>query len=649
MHGVDNPTSDPIMPAPVANLAIEYFTDALGGTVVPAQYLNMVMVELLKIVTDIGGATPDATNANWNQLYQALLGAAAAKADIGNMVAAVNTVWTRLVLAAQDGQASAANSAVIACNHGHTTGANSVVESSGEGTVVPTASGVCSHVQASIDGLASGSPSVISATKGDAAGKYAKASGVCAAVQACLANAAFDAEATGAQSSALASVSPLASGAQSHVAAAKSSATHRVKARGVQTAAIACEATTADCDVTAAASNAAAAASKNATVIGAQALAGATDAVVVGGTNSAIIASKAAAGACSTAGTEDFIGGATNGVATANNCGVLHSNLVTAGANNSGVYASKAGAGINCRTTDGGLGHECAAVIAANAATHDVDATGDQSAVIASRGEGAPTQATGSESFVAGCLNSVASGAQAVCLGSANAAASGGQSLCAATSAGAAATASQSAVLSSLGGTGIPSATAQAAMVVASDASGGNVTNNVPFSIAGGQGSLGAPGEMTWRIQSATGLGFADAGWAGGAADFAEFFENEKRGVIEPQLILTRRGRKVRVAQPGDRMLGVLSAHPQFIGNDDGLNNTKNPRRSRPAEWSMVGLLGQLPVRIDATVRTDDFVCPGQDGLGTNAGRVETRLECLEITTPYDSSKGYGVALCLLR
>lgn len=74
------------------------------------------------------------------------------------------------------------------------------------------------------------------------------------------------------------------------------------------------------------------------------------------------------------------------------------------------------------------------------------------------------------------------------------------------------------------------------------------------------------------------------------------------------------------------------------------------PRRNRPDEWTVVGLLGQVRVRVDATVKAGDFVVPGDvPGVGTqSAGPAGRCIECMAVEVPYDEKKGYGVAFCLV-
>src|SRR5699024_7645417 len=69
-------------------------------------------------------------------------------------------------------------------------------------------------------------------------------------------------------------------------------------------------------------------------------------------------------------------------------------------------------------------------------------------------------------------------------------------------------------------------------------------------------------------------------------------------------------------------------------------------RASRP-EWNVVGLVGQVYTRIDSTVSENDYIKPNK-GIGTKDNN-NGFYRVLEITTPYDYEKGYGVAVCLVK
>ncbi|OED47236.1 hypothetical protein AB838_16585 [Rhodobacteraceae bacterium (ex Bugula neritina AB1)] len=127
----------------------------------------------------------------------------------------------------------------------------------------------------------------------------------------------------------------------------------------------------------------------------------------------------------------------------------------------------------------------------------------------------------------------------------------------------------------------------------------------------------------------ADGNGSCSGAWAGGGADYAEWFEwadgnpegEDRRGLA---VVLT--GEKIRPAQPGEEPVGVVSGNPAVIGDDDmgawkhrWLRDTYGslqrgadaspqenpaynpsqpyvPRALRPA-WALLGLLGKLRLR----------------------------------------------------
>lgn len=68
-------------------------------------------------------------------------------------------------------------------------------------------------------------------------------------------------------------------------------------------------------------------------------------------------------------------------------------------------------------------------------------------------------------------------------------------------------------------------------------------------------------------------------------------------------------------------------------------------RRDRPAEWTVVGLLGQLRTRVDDTVAAGDLVVGGAGGVGTKG--AAGALRCMTVLSPYDADRGYAIAKVL--
>jgi hypothetical protein len=251
------------------------------------------------------------------------------------------------------------------------------------------------------------------------------------------------------------------------------------------------------------------------------------------------------------------------------------------------------------------------------------------------------------------------------------------------------------------------------------DPSGGGIDG---FCVAGGY-SGSDPGatvtntNLEWLLSSKHGTLALDNTTLISGADYAELFENATDGVLPQGSLVARAGRKVRLARPGDRVIGVVSANPSVVGNAADLNwsgrklrdewgglvyedvelvafevegedgvtyrydgplsacpvpvpegtpvrvsrePARNPdfdasrpyvaRRHRPDQWTAVALLGQVRVRIGQGVEEGDYLTPGADGcaLGTLARPDGRPVEVMEITTPFDAARGYGVALCLV-
>jgi hypothetical protein len=89
---------------------------------------------------------------------------------------------------------------------------------------------------------------------------------------------------------------------------------------------------------------------------------------------------------------------------------------------------------------------------------------------------------------------------------------------------------------------------------------------------AGAYGAIGAANQnLTFKIDVLNGVGYADGGFAGGAADYAELFENAAHGVLPAGALVAGDGERVRLATKGDRVRGIVSAAPGIIGNSASL------------------------------------------------------------------------------
>ena len=175
--------------------------------------------------------------------------------------------------------------------------------------------------------------------------------------------------------------------------------------------------------------------------------------------------------------------------------------------------------------------------------------------------------------------------------------------------------------------------------------------------------------------------------------DYAEYFESQSGQEIPNGYIVTLDGRYIRKANGKDKPIGVISGTAgvilgdqmfhhknKFLKDEFGVTQTELqtkewqddegnwyseevevpipnpdfdeivdayvPRSERP-EWNVVGLVGQVFTRIDETVSVNDYIKP-QKGIGTKDNN-EGYYRVLEITTPYNTEKGYGVAVVLVK
>nr|8CK1_B Chain B, Tail fibers Dpo36 [Ribes]8CK1_C Chain C, Tail fibers Dpo36 [Ribes]8CK1_D Chain D, Tail fibers Dpo36 [Ribes] len=214
---------------------------------------------------------------------------------------------------------------------------------------------------------------------------------------------------------------------------------------------------------------------------------------------------------------------------------------------------------------------------------------------------------------------------------------------------------------------------------------GRGVDSEFARSLVFGDGGSGAAASTAGRKFQVTAAGnVTAAGTITGSttyADYAEYFENSARGVIPLGVIVTLDGRKVRPASAGDDIIGVVSGTAILAAGDsqfhwggrylagefgellyhdvdvDGkierqpVENPEYdpsvpnvPRSQRPEEWSCIGLVGQLHVRVSSDVAAGDRVAAGDGGIGVPG---DNGMICMEIKQAYDSGKGYAVALCL--
>lgn len=176
--------------------------------------------------------------------------------------------------------------------------------------------------------------------------------------------------------------------------------------------------------------------------------------------------------------------------------------------------------------------------------------------------------------------------------------------------------------------------------------------------------------------------------------DYAEYYESQSGQPIPLGTIVTLDGRYIRKANINDEPLGIISGtagiilgdqmwhhKDKFLKNEFGVTLTEkvkkewqddegnwyseevelpieNPdfdsnkdeeylSRSERPEWNVVGLMGQIFTRVDGTVSVNDKIKPDK-GIGTKDNN-NGFYRVLEVTTPYDSEKGYGVAVVQVK
>ncbi|MED4787483.1 peptidase G2 autoproteolytic cleavage domain-containing protein [Bacillus atrophaeus] len=212
------------------------------------------------------------------------------------------------------------------------------------------------------------------------------------------------------------------------------------------------------------------------------------------------------------------------------------------------------------------------------------------------------------------------------------------------------------------------------------------VINDNSYAVRGGYGggSTASAANTKWELDSVSGniLGTGRVESVSDFKDFAEYFESADGKKIGSSFLVTLEGDKIRKAGAGDKILGVVSetagvvlGGAAFYWNDryernefGGLVYTtviddgeeikvpkENPNydpsmeyeaREDRDEWHVIGLIGQVFVRIDDTVRAGDSLS-AIEGIGTKANENGYGT-VMRISTPYNAEKGYGVAQVLV-
>ncbi|MFS0786046.1 peptidase G2 autoproteolytic cleavage domain-containing protein [Shouchella sp. 1P09AA] len=236
-------------------------------------------------------------------------------------------------------------------------------------------------------------------------------------------------------------------------------------------------------------------------------------------------------------------------------------------------------------------------------------------------------------------------------------------------------------------------------MVVAS-----NLTSNPnSYSVVGGYGATGnsSSSNRKWELDSRNGTIKASGRITGSEtfADFAEYFESMDGRAIQTGMLVALEGDKVRLANQDDDIIGVISQtagvllgeasfhwkgrylkndfgayiyEPQLVRtydiDDDGNtlasykeervllpledpkydSNMRYSARKDRDEWNVVGLTGQVHVRINEEVQLGDKLT-AKGGVGYPSNERFGNITVMKITKPYQEDKGYGIALCFIK
>ncbi|MCY7813440.1 peptidase G2 [Bacillus spizizenii] len=208
-----------------------------------------------------------------------------------------------------------------------------------------------------------------------------------------------------------------------------------------------------------------------------------------------------------------------------------------------------------------------------------------------------------------------------------------------------------------------------------------NVKNSKEYTLALGHGD-GNPSEANKKIELDAKNGTVRATSriesVSDLKDLAEYFESTDGQKIEAAYLVALEGEKIRKADKADKILGVVSEtaglvlggaafdwkdrylRDEFGGiiyrevydgervltipaeNPDYDPSVKYTPREERDEWHVIGLIGQVFVRIDSTVGVGDSVTAIK-GIATKA-ESSGYGTVMKIEMPYDEEKGYGVA-----
>lgn len=186
----------------------------------------------------------------------------------------------------------------------------------------------------------------------------------------------------------------------------------------------------------------------------------------------------------------------------------------------------------------------------------------------------------------------------------------------------------------------------------ATDGVPGETTGTIGDAFIIGNGTRVSARSNAFRVTYA-GAVYGKSAFNSSGADYAEYFEwvdsnsndEDRRG-----LFVTCVEDKIQLANPGDDIIGVISANPSVIGNaqedtykdmyekdvfgapikDEDGNYKLNPNYdsskeyipySERPEFGIVGLLGQLIVVDDGTCTVGGYCTSGKNGIGTKSDK----------------------------
>ncbi|MFC8151167.1 peptidase G2 autoproteolytic cleavage domain-containing protein [Bacillus paralicheniformis] len=219
--------------------------------------------------------------------------------------------------------------------------------------------------------------------------------------------------------------------------------------------------------------------------------------------------------------------------------------------------------------------------------------------------------------------------------------------------------------------------------------SSNNVINDMNYHVVGGYGggSKASTANIKWDISSFSGNIKASGKITGSSvfSDYAEYFESVDGQKIDTGYLVTLEGDKIRKAEMGDFLLGVISETAGFVlgestfhwqgrykknefgglvykelinehgktyrvpvENEEYDPSTDYASRTERDEWNVVGLVGQVFVRIDDTLSVGDYF-EANSGIATKTDNPNNRWRVMKITKPYSKKDGYGVAICFIR